>query len=54
MKNILVAIDFSEASFNAISYAAFIANALDTQLTLVHAYTNTSAFDERAKGQVYD
>jgi nucleotide-binding universal stress UspA family protein len=54
MKNILVAIDFSEASFNAISYAAFIANALDTQLTLVHAYTNTSAFDERAKGQLYD
>jgi hypothetical protein len=27
MKNILVSVDFSEASFNAVSYAAFLANA---------------------------
>jgi nucleotide-binding universal stress UspA family protein len=54
MKNILVAIDFSDASFNAISYAAFLANAFNTQLTLVHAFTDTSAFDEHANGKVFD
>ena len=46
MKNILVPIDFSDASFNAISYAAFLANAFKVPLTLVHAYKDTSAFDE--------
>lgn len=46
MKNILVPIDFSDASFNAINYAAFIANAFNTPLTLVHAYKSVSAFDE--------
>lgn len=54
MKNILIAIDFSDVSFNAISYAAFLANAFNTQLTLVHAYTDTSAFEETANGKVYD
>lgn len=54
MKNILVPIDFSEASFNAVSYAAFLANTNNTQLTLVHAYTDTSVFDESANGKVYD
>lgn len=46
MKNILVAIDFSDASFNAISYAAFLANAFTIPITLVHAYSDVSAFDE--------
>jgi nucleotide-binding universal stress UspA family protein len=46
MKNILVPIDFSDASFNALSYAAFLANAFKVPLTLVHAYKSVSAFDE--------
>ncbi len=46
MKNILVPIDFSDASFNAINYAAFLANAFKVPLTLVHAYKSVSAFDE--------
>ena len=54
MKNILVAIDFSDASFNAVSYGAFLANAFNTQLTLVHAYTDTSAFDESGHTKVSD
>jgi nucleotide-binding universal stress UspA family protein len=54
MKNILVPIDFSETSFNAVSYAAFLANAFKTHLTLVHAYTDTSAFDESPKSRPYD
>jgi nucleotide-binding universal stress UspA family protein len=54
MKNILVPVDFSDASFNAISYAAFLSNALDTPLTLVHAYTDTSAYDEGPENHVYD
>jgi len=54
MKNILVPVDFSDASFNAVSYAAFLANAFNARLTLVHAYTGTSAFDEVANGKVYD
>ena len=51
MKSILVPIDFSDASFNAVSYAAFLANAFKVPLTLVHAYKTVSAFDEipRAK-----
>ena len=54
MKNILVPVDFSDASFNAINYAAFLANAFNARITLVHAYTDTSAFDERANTKVYD
>lgn len=38
MKNILVPVDFSEASFNALSYAAFLANAFKAKITLLHAY----------------
>lgn len=53
MKNILVPIDFSEASVNAISYAVSLANAFNAGLTLVHAYTNTSAFDESSKATVH-
>lgn len=54
MKNILVAIDFSEASSNALNYAAFLAHAFHASLTLVHAYTGTSAFDESPEAIVYD
>jgi len=54
MKNILVPVDFSGASFNAVSYAAFLANAFNARLTLVHAYTDTSAYDESAGAKVYD
>lgn len=54
MKNILVPIDFSDASFNAVSYAAYLANAFNARLTLVHAYTDTSAFDKSAGAKVYD
>jgi len=46
MKNILVAIDFSDASFNAISYAAFLGNVFKVPITLVHAYSNASSFGE--------
>lgn len=54
MKNILVPIDFSDASFNAVSYAAFLANAFDTGLLLVHAYSGTSAIDKEPGTKVYD
>jgi nucleotide-binding universal stress UspA family protein len=54
MKNILVPIDFSDASINAVSYAAFLANAFDTGLLLVHAYSGTSAIDEEPNTKVYD
>ncbi len=54
MKNILVPIDFSDASFNAVSYAAFLANAFNARLTLVHAYNDTYAFDENAGAKIYD
>ncbi len=40
MKNILVPIDFSEASVNAVTYAAFLANAFGTSVILVHAYSD--------------
>ncbi|HUZ57847.1 MAG TPA: universal stress protein [Hanamia sp.] len=54
MKNILVPVDFSDASFNAVSYAAFLTNAFNARLTLVHAYTDTSAYDKSAGAKVYD
>lgn len=54
MKNILVAVDFSEASFNALSYAAFITNTFNAKLTMLHAYTGTSSFDESPEAIVYD
>jgi nucleotide-binding universal stress UspA family protein len=38
MKNILVAVDFSEASRKATDYAAALAKAFNTNLFLVHAY----------------
>lgn len=54
MKDILVPIDFSDASFNALHYAAFLANAFSANLIVVHAYTGTQAFDETLDNQVYD
>lgn len=49
MKNILVPIDFSDASFNAISYAAFLANAFESNLLLLHVYSDNSAYEEYKK-----
>ena len=54
MKDILVPIDFSEASFNAMHYAAFLANAFSANLIVVHAYTGTQGFDETLDNKVYD
>ncbi len=54
MKNILVPIDFSDASFNAISYAAFLANAFDSYILLVHVYSGTSAFEKQNGAKVYE
>ncbi|MEP7080647.1 MAG: universal stress protein [Ginsengibacter sp.] len=54
MKDILVPIDFSEASFNAMHYAAFLANAFSANLIVMHAYTGTQGFDETLDNQVYD
>ena len=52
MKNILVPIDFSDASYNAVSYAAFLANVFNTGLLLVHAYSSTSAIDQSSDTKV--
>ncbi|HAO47336.1 MAG TPA: hypothetical protein DCQ97_10450 [Chitinophagaceae bacterium] len=38
MKNIFVAVDFSEASRKAMDYAAALAQSFKTNMTLVHAY----------------
>jgi nucleotide-binding universal stress UspA family protein len=46
MKNILVPIDFSDASFNASNYAASLANIFDADLILVHAYANPMDIDK--------
>lgn len=46
MKNIIVPIDFSDASYNAANYAAMMANIFTTNIILVHAYMNPSAIDE--------
>jgi nucleotide-binding universal stress UspA family protein len=53
MKNILVAIDFSDASFNAVSHAAFMANVFSAKLTLVHAYSGTSHFEKTHQAKRY-
>lgn len=54
MKTILVPIDFSDASLNAISYAAFLANAMNSGISLLHVYSDTSAYDESNEVVVYD
>jgi nucleotide-binding universal stress UspA family protein len=52
MKNILVPIDFSDASFNAISYAAFLANVFEANLLLLHVYSNNSASEKKQRSAV--
>jgi nucleotide-binding universal stress UspA family protein len=52
MKNILVPIDFSDASFNAVSYAAFLANAFHAELILLHAYNSTGVISENGNTQI--
>lgn len=54
MKNILVPIDFSNASLNAISYAAFLSNSFNTGITLLHSYSDTSGYDNGPENNVYD
>ncbi|MEO6813225.1 MAG: universal stress protein [Ginsengibacter sp.] len=54
MKNILVAVDFSDASTNALSYAAFLANVFNTGLLLVHAYSGTSYIEDNPDTRVYE
>lgn len=45
MNNILVPLDFSDASYNAANYAALLSNIFNTNITLIHAYMNPSAID---------
>lgn len=54
MQKILAAVDFSEASFNAVSYAAYLANAFNSKLIVVHAYTGTDAIDDVPLTEVFD
>lgn len=54
MKNIVAAIDFSDASFNAVSYAAYLANAFNSTLIVVHAYTGTEAIDDIPITGIYE
>lgn len=54
MKKILAAIDFSEASFNALSYAAYLANTFNSTLVVLHAYSNTDAIDNQPVTEIYD
>lgn len=46
IKKILVAVDFSDASFNAANYAASLANIFNAELVLVHAFINPMAIDQ--------
>lgn len=50
MNNILMPLDFSDASFNAAKYAASLANIFNTTLILVHVYTNPIDIDEMPSG----
>lgn len=54
MKNILVPIDFSRASLNVISYAAFIAGKFESKILLLHVYADTSDFEEKETARVYN
>lgn len=54
MQKILAAVDFSEASFNAVSYAAYLANAFNSKLIVVHAYTGTDAIDDVPLAEVFE
>lgn len=46
IKTIVVAVDFSDASFNAANYAASTANIFNAELVLVHAFMNPMAIDQ--------
>src|SRR6185437_5392103 len=46
MNNIVVPVDFSDASYNAASYAAVLSNIFNTRIILLHAYLKPSAIDE--------
>lgn len=46
IKKIVVAVDFSDASFNAANYAASMANIFNAELILVHAFMNPMAIDQ--------
>lgn len=46
IKKIIVAVDFSDASFNAANYAASMSNIFDAELVLVHAFMNPMAIDQ--------
>ena len=46
IKTIVVAVDFSDSSFNAANYAASLANIFNAELVLVHAYMNPMAIDQ--------
>jgi len=54
MNNIIAAVDFSEASFNAVSYAAYLCNAFNSKLIVVHAYSGTEAIDDIPLTEIYD
>lgn len=54
MNNIIAAVDFSEASFNSVSYAAYLANVFNCTLIVVHAYTNTDAIDDLPLMEVFE
>ena len=46
IKKIIVAVDFSDASFNAANYAASMSNVFNAELVLVHAFMNPMAIDQ--------
>ncbi len=46
IKKIIVAVDFSDASFNAANYAASMSNIFNAELVLVHAFMNPMAIDQ--------
>lgn len=46
--------DFSEASTNALSYAAYLANAFNSTLVVMHAYNDTDAIDNVPLVDVFD
>lgn len=54
MNTFIAAVDFSEASFNAVSYAAYLANFFNGTLVVVHAYTNTDAIDDVPLMEVFE
>jgi len=45
MQTIIAAVDFSEASQNAVSYAAYLTNAFNARLVVVHAYISNEAIE---------